>query len=111
MTNIMNSSSIINKAKYEEKQITIIYIDQGNEIEEDLNISPMKTVSYLKREIERIFHLNLGSLKKLKLRMTKKGERTGTTLDDDEKQLFDYRLQTGAKITFTILENIGGLYF
>jgi hypothetical protein len=98
----------MNKAMHEEKQITIVYMEQGNEMEEDLSISPMKTVGYLKGEIERIFRLNLGTLKKLKLRMTKRGERTGTTLDDDNKKLFDYRIQTGAKITFTILENVGG---
>ena len=104
----MINSDFMERAMHEEKQITIVYMDQENEIEEDINISPMKTVSYLKGEIERIFNLNPGTLEGKKLRMKKRGQRTGELLDDNNKTLFDYRIQNGAKITFTILENVGG---
>jgi hypothetical protein len=96
------------KAMHEEKEITIVYMGQGNEREEYISISPMKTVGYLKGQIEKIFNLNPGTLEGKKLRMTKKGQRTGELLDDDNKTLFDYRIKNGAKITFTILENVGG---
>jgi uncharacterized ubiquitin-like protein YukD len=105
MSNNMSSSDIMEKAKHEDKDITIVYMDQGNEIEEDLKISPMKTVSYLKDEIEKIFNLSPGTLEGKKLRMKKRGQRTGELLDDDNKTLFDYRIKNGAKIIFTILEN------
>ena len=85
----MSSSDIMEKAKHEKKEITIVYMEQGN-------------------EIERIFNLDPGTLEGKKLRMTKKGERNSESLDDDNKTLFDYRIRNGAKITFTILENVGG---
>ena len=108
MSNNMSSSDIMKKAMHEEKEITIAYINNGKEIEEDINISPMETVGHLKGEIEKIFNLNPGTLEGKKLRMKKNRDRTGVSLDDDNKTLFDYRIQNGAKITFTILENVGG---
>lgn len=43
--------------------------------------------------------------------MTKKGERVGTLLDNDDNTLFHYRVQDGAIITFMVMENVGGKYY
>ena len=100
----MNISDIMNKAKNQLKEITIIY----NGVEKDLEISPMRTVKYLKEEIERLFNLEPGSLKLSKLRMAFRGLRTGIILDNENKILFDYRIKHGCRITFSLLQNTGG---
>lgn len=103
----MNSFEIHNKAKNEIK--SIIIRDETNEDNEiDMDILPTKTVGYLKSKIEEKFTLKVGTLKNIHLRMQKKGERVGTLLENDNDTLFDYRIQTGAVVTFMVMENIGG---
>lgn len=98
-----------NKVKNRRIQITLTYIDKdGNENEEDIELPLNTTIEELKSQIEQTFNLENGILNKKNLRLKQNRDRTTSTLDDNKKTLFDYRVQTGAKINFTILENVGG---
>ena len=99
---------MINNARNSIKQITIVYIENGREMEQDLEIALNTTIGELKRKIEKMFSLSSGALNKKNLRLKQNRDRTTATLENNNKTLYDYRVQTGAKIIFTILENVGG---
>ena len=100
----MDYKNILVNSKNETKKIRIIKADDNRE--EELEISPSKTVKYLKNEIGRIF--NLGGKKIISIRLIRKFERVGKILDDDNKILFDYHIDNGNVIQFTTFINIGG---
>ena len=102
----MDYKNILVNSKNETKKILISYIAEDRE--EELEISPSKTVKYLKNEIARIFNLGGEKLFHLKLRLLKKRERRGKILDDDNKILFVYHISNGDRIIFTTLNCEGG---
>ena len=103
-------SSLVNRAKNIRTQITIVYIENGEEREEDIEVTLDTKIKELKTKIERMFNLRSGALSNKRLRLKQNRDRTTSYLDDN-KTLFDYRVQTGAKIHFTNLENVGGKNF
>ena len=73
-------------------------------------VYPTNTVGELKRIIEREFNYENNHFKGYKPRLINKGQRTGTTLDDDKKMLAEYDIKNMANITFSKTKNIGGKY-
>ena len=102
----MDYKNILVNSKKETKKILIRNVNEDRE--EELEISPSKTVKYLKNEIERIFNLGGQKLTSIRLRLIKKSERCGKLLDDDNKILFDYHIANGDRIDFSTLKNRGG---
>lgn len=103
-------TDLVNRAKNKRTQITIVYIENGNEREADIEVPLNTRIRELKTQIERMYNLRSGTLSNKQLRLKQNRDRTTSYLEDN-KTLFDYRVQTGAKINFTILENRGGKNF
>ena len=88
-------------------QISIIDVTHA-ENNFDIEVFPNITVKNLKNKIEELFGLKPGCLNNIELRCTRKGERVGRLLENNNKTLFDYHIQNGTSIFFMTIKNRGG---